>query len=299
MIIKIIFFIIIVIISIILFNLIKNINYNNLLTISAKNKQLINKNHNKLNINIILYSNNEPFNTTKKLIIKSIQNYSNNNIIIHNYNLKKIKNCKWFKKIKDLPYIFKNGRRDGYYNCWKPFIVKEVYNKINKNDIIYYVDCSQYYIDGFTQNIDKLCSIAFSNNFIAGSCGNYINNDTIGCCNNLLIWNKIIFNNNNKNYLDKKHVLNSWFILKKCNENNDFINDWVYYCLYKDKQIKYPMITYHHTVDQSIFNILVYKYKQLVFFNKNISHNRNKDKNLVLKIINNSENINDYFIYLN
>lgn len=296
MIIIIIFFIIIVII--LLFYLIKNNNYNNLLTISANNKQLINKSHNKLNINIVLYSNNEPFNTTKKLIIDSILNYSNNNIIIHNYNLKKIKKCKWFKKIKKLPFIYINGRRDGYYNCWKPFIVKEVYDKIKKNDIIYYVDCSQYYKNGFTQNIDKLCSIVFNNGFIAGSCGNNINNNYFGCCNNLLIWNKIILNINNKSYLNKKHVLNSWFILKKCDENNSFINEWVFYCCYKDTKIKYPMVTYHHTADQSIFNILVYKYKPLVFFNKNISHDENKDKNLVLKIINNSDNINDYFIYL-
>ena len=49
----------------------------------------------------------------------------------YDYNLKTIKKRPWFHYIKDLPSIHKKGRRDGYYNCWKAFIVKEVYDEIN------------------------------------------------------------------------------------------------------------------------------------------------------------------------
>ena len=67
---------------------------------------------------------------------------------------------------------------------------------------------------------------------------------------------------------------------------------------YTDKDAIYPLVTYHHTADQSIFNILVIKHKLLIFYDKNVSHSTNKNKNIVLNIINNSTNINEYFICL-
>ena len=63
-----------------------------------------------MNVHLILYSNNDPFDITKKLIIDSINEYSKNNIIIHDYNLEKIMNLEWFYLIKDLPSIDKLGR---------------------------------------------------------------------------------------------------------------------------------------------------------------------------------------------
>ena len=41
--------------------------------------------------------------------------------------------------IENLPKVkngSKSGRRDGYYNAWKPYITKEVYDIANENDII-------------------------------------------------------------------------------------------------------------------------------------------------------------------
>lgn len=251
-----------------------------------------------MSIHLVLYSNNEPYNTTKRITIESITKYTKKPIIIHDYNLESIKLLDWFQNIKDLPSIHKDGRRDGYYNCWKAFITKDVYDMMNNDDILYYVDSSQYFISGFTENIDKLCDIVNEKGFIAGSVSNDVTNNTINCCNNLSIWNKIIQNNDNNNYLEKMHVLNSWFILKKLEKNNQFINDWVYYSIYKDDELHEPLVTYHHTADQSIFNILVIKYNLFVFYHENIIHNDNKNKNLVLNIINNTNNANDYFIHL-
>ena len=45
-------------------------------------------------------------------------------------------------------------------------------------------------------------------------------------------------------------------------------------------------------------NILVYKYNFKVFCNPKITHNRNKDRNKVLKTINNEDKIDKYFINL-
>lgn len=251
-----------------------------------------------MSVHLILYSNKEPFDTTKKLTIESIHKYTKKKVIIHNYNLEKIKQKEWFQHIKDLPSIHKSGRRDGYYNSWKPFITKDVYDEMKDGDILYYVDSSQYFKIGFTENIDKLCNIVNEKLCLAGSIGNNVKNNSFNCCDNIMIWNKIMPDKDNTKYLSKPHVLNSWFLFKKCDSNNTFINDWTYFSYYKDKEAIYPLITYHHTADQSIFNILVVKHKLPIFYEKNVKHNDNKNKNLVLNIINNSTNIEKYFIYL-
>jgi hypothetical protein len=146
--------------------------------------------------------------------------------------------------------------------------------------------------------MDKLFNIVIKKGAIAGSVGDDIKNNTDGCCNNISIWNKIIPNNNNKIFLNKMHVLNSWFIFKKCEINNIFINEWVFFTCYKDSELNDPLVTYHHTVDQSIFNILVIKHHLPVFYSKNIKHSENKNKNTVLNIINNASNTDKLFIYL-
>jgi hypothetical protein len=252
-----------------------------------------------MSIHLILYSNNEPYNTTKQLTIDSVHMFTKKNIIIHNYNLEKIKNLYWFQKIQDLPIINRPGRRDGYYNIWKSFIVKDVFDMMNDNDILYYVDSSQYFKIGFTENFDKLCDIANEKLCIAGSIGSDVKNNSFGCCDNLIIWNKIIPYEDNTKYLNYPHVLNSWFLFKKCEQNSFFINEWCLFSCYTDeKNIKYPLVTYHHTGDQSIFNILVIKYNLPVFYKDDIYHDENKNKNKVLNVINNTDDYNKYFIHL-
>ena len=80
---------------------------------------------------------------------------------------------------------------------------------------------------------------------IAGSVGKDIKNNSINCCDNINIWNKIIPDSNsdylniwnkiipdsNSDYLNNMHVLNSWFILIKNNINTNFLNDWSYWCV--------------------------------------------------------------------
>jgi hypothetical protein len=262
-----------------------------------------------LKVHLVLYSNNEPYNTTKKLLIDTLlgnDSLTKYNVVIHNYDLEKIKKCDWFKYISNLPLIdldkssqeYPNpeARRDGYYNAWKPFIVKEVYDIMEEDDILYYVDCSRHYISGFNENIDKLIEITKKCYGIAGSIGNDILNKSLGYADNIKIWDTIIKYRDNSVYLDKMHVLNSWFLFKKCDSNDSFINDWVYFSCYKDEKTNHPLVVFHHTGDQGIFNILVVKYNKPVFYHKNIGHNQNKDKNLVLNIINNTDNIKEYII---
>lgn len=141
--------------------------------------------------------------------------------------------------------------------------------------------------------------MSLNEGIIAGSVGYDIKNNSFGCCDNLDVWNKILQNNDNTKLLNNMHVLNSWFILVKNNINSKFIDDWEYWSVYQDGKFERPLVTYHHTADQSIFNILVYKYNFKVFYNKNIGHNTNKDRNIVLNIINNNSNYEEYFTHLN
>jgi hypothetical protein len=241
-----------------------------------------------MSVHLVVYSNGEPFNTTKTLTMKTVHQHTTKKVIIHDYNLKKIKKRPWFCHIKDLPFIDKPGRRDGYYNSWKAFITKEVYDGMKEGDILYYVDSSQYFKEGFTENIDRLCDIASELKCIAGSVGDDVRNKDKDCCNNVMVWNKII-PKVNKKYFNSPHVLNSWYLFKKCKSNDGFINDWVYYSCYTDKDTD-PLVTYHHTGDQSIFSILVMKYKLPVFYYQGIDHRSNKNKNLVLAVLNCSPN---------
>lgn len=255
-----------------------------------------------MSIHLVLYSNNEPYDTTKRYTIESIHKYTQKHVIIHDYDLEKIKQKDWFNHIKDLPSIYNDvsrseGRRDGYYNAWKAFITKEVYDKMNDGDILYYVDSSQHFRIGFNENIDKLCDIVNEKLCVAGSIGDDVRNNSFGCCSDIMVWNKIIPNNDNNEYLNKQHVLNSWFLFKKCESNNIFINEWVYFSYYTDNDAIYPLVTYHHTADQSIFNILVVKYKKYIFYHKNIGHGDNKNKNTVLNIVNNATDPTEHFIY--
>jgi hypothetical protein len=255
-----------------------------------------------MSIHLVLYSNNEPFNTTKKLTIESVNKSPSislkRNIIIHDFNLEKLKQHKLYHLIENLPNIHRLGRRDGYYNACKTICVYDIYHSINNDDILYYVDSSQHYRTGFNNNIDKLCDIVTKLEFIAGSVGDNVKNNSYQCCDNIDVWNKIIPNNDNLKYLSDRHVLNSWFILKKTLKNTLFIDEWLKWSFYKDEYFLDPLITYHHTVDQSIFNILVRKYNMYVFYNKKINHDQNKNKNTVLKVINKSSNAKKYFIIL-
>ena len=74
---------------------------------------------------------------------------------------------------------------------------------------------------------------------IAGSVGCDVKNNTSHCCNNINIWNKII---HNSDYLNKRHVLNSWFILVKNDINTIFLNDWNYWSVYKDNEFINPLL---------------------------------------------------------
>jgi len=164
--------------------------------------------------------------------------------------------------------------------------------------VLFYLDCSQYYKDGFKESIDRICSIALEKGIIAGSIGNTMKHGEFSLCNKINIWKKV-YAECDTNILEKPHILNSWFLLSKNNTNTQFMKDWIKWSMYTDEEFKDPLITEHLTVDQSIFNILVYKYKLPVYINTRNRHIDNKNYNRVLELINNAPNPYELFTILN
>jgi len=251
-----------------------------------------------MKLHLVLYSNQEKYEESKKLLMDTVKIFTKYDIVVHDYTLERIKTCLWFEKISKLVSIDKLGKRDGYFNSWKPYIIKDVYEILDEDDILYYVDCSKYYITGFTESIDKLIDAVSTRTFIAGSVGNNVLNNSYECCDNIDVWNKINPGIDNEKFLSKMHVLNSWFILKKAEICHTFINEWVYFTSYSDDELSLPLVTYHHTVEQSIFNILAYKYGLTVFYHNDIPHDKNKDRNEVLRALNSAVDANVFFIPL-
>lgn len=249
-------------------------------------------------LHLVMYSNGQPYTTTKHMTLDTISLHTSRNVIIHDYTLERIRSRPWFSLLETLPDIHRSGQRDGYYNSWKAFIVKDVYDMMNEGDLLYYVDSSKYFISGFTENIDRLCEISDEIGGIFGSVGDNVRNDSFGCCDKLSLWNHILKSNDNSNNVTKRHVLNSWFTIKKTSANTPFIEDWASLSVSPYDESNEPAVTSHHTGDQSIFNILVVKYGMPVFYSPDIRHDDNKNKNTVLQVLNNSADYSRYIIRL-
>jgi hypothetical protein len=170
------------------------------------------------------------------------------------------------------------------------------------DDILYYTDSSGYHQTGFEYNIDSLIEYAYSNKNVCGSFGYDVKNNSYNCCDDIKIWN-IIYGDvqtNINEILSKPHIINSWLVFSKNKENTQFINEWVSFV--NTELNNEPLITYHHTVDQSIFNILVHKYNFKSFFNHE-PHDLNKNHNNVHFVLNNEisngNSIDKFFIEVN
>jgi hypothetical protein len=250
-------------------------------------------------LHFITFANNEPFFSTQNKLISTIQKYTEYEVIFHNHNLNTIKNYEWFGFLEELFQIngeCYNWRRDGYYNAWKPFLMKEVYQKINIHDILYYVDSSRHFLNGFEQSIDKFLNFILNDQkYYIGSVSWNVNNNVKKCCDILPVWTEIIQNKYLcEMFINKPHLLNSHMAFTKNELCEKIINNWVYYI--QKKLNNNPLITYHHTIDQSIVNIIAYKYNLKVFYKQDILHNDNKNHNLIHQILNNEDNYKRYFI---
>lgn len=244
-------------------------------------------------VHLLTYANNQPFLTSQQQIKETFPLYTKKEFIIHEHNSTTIRTKSWFKYLEEFKRLPPNKRREDSWYVWKPFLTEDLYNQMNDGDILFYVDSSRHYKGGFAVNVDKLLQFAETNGHIAGSVGKNVTNDTKECCHDPRIWNHILKNNNHEFYLKKLHVLCSWFVLCKNETTNSFVREWS--ALVKEYVDGVPLISLHHTGDQSIFNVLAYKYNLTVFFHPDHSHEMNKNPNLVTSVLNKTVTPETYF----
>jgi hypothetical protein len=231
-----------------------------------------------------------PYSDTQSMLVDSIQLHTNREVVHHTFDLEKLKQQNWFHKIEHFPKVEMGSRdwaRDGYFCAYKALFANDLLSKIDEGDYIYHTDSSAYFREPFTQNLDRFFDYVDYNGHICGSHGNDFQHNSFGCFDRLDVW-RTIWPEVEKywpNILNHKHLLASWYCFKNNEENRKFIREWTY--LITDVMIENkPIVTLHHTVDQSIFNALVYKYGFRTFYN-NTHHIHNKNHNNVHRFINN------------
>jgi len=229
--------------------------------------------------------NNYNYARTQFLLNDSIENHTSYPVVFHTHNLETIKSKPWFVLLDELKKINSPYRRDGYFVAYKPLLIRDVYRQMDDGDVLYYADSSSYFPIGFMDNIDRMINYTLMNGHICGSFGNSLANIEGMCCSSMDAWRYIWNDCPDIEYcLFKQHVLNSWFSFAKNDMSEQFINEWADLTI-NGKIGDKPIITLHHTVDQAIFNILVYKHKMKCFHNKT-RHEANKNHNLIHQTLN-------------
>lgn len=240
-------------------------------------------------VHLVMYSNGEPFDSAKRKMMETIQKCTSRQVVCHAYDRTKIMSCDWYHHAETVSKIPEIRRRDGLHCVYKPFITNDVFQKMDDDDILFYADCSQYFNTtkiGFVEPLDVLFNKVEQCGHLAGAVDVNHSNMKSNCCTNLDIWDIVFPTGENKRNLMLPHVCASWFLLKRNELTETFMREWIYYCMYTDTSFPNPLITYHHTVDQSIFNILVVKYDMCVFQDHELNHHQIKNRNRVMKSLN-------------
>lgn len=236
-----------------------------------------------------------PYSDTQKMLVDSIQSQTKRKVVFHTHTLESLKQQSWFHKIEHFPNIDIGGKdwaREGYFCAYKALFANDLLDKIDEGDYIYYTDSSAYFREPFTENLDRFFDYVDYNGHICGSHGNDFSHNSFGCLKNQDVWQKVWYDSAKylPQLLNHKHMLASWYCFKNTEINRKFIREWSH--LITDVDIDgRPIVTMHHTVDQSLFNILVYKYGFRTFFN-NTHHDHNKNHNNIHRFINKLQ-IND------
>jgi hypothetical protein len=172
-----------------------------------------------------------------------------------------------------------NSTRGGGYWLWKPYIINKTLEKLNDNDILFYLDSKYYFIENFK-------NLYFE----------YMKN------NDLLIWknkpNDIIWYMKNwckmdiiikYNMYDKIFIENAedcWggaLIIKKNNNTIKYMKEWLdMCCIYENitdspTEIENNNEFIEHRHDQSLLSIIIYKYNiKMQYFEKKYLQNVRK-----------------------
>jgi len=166
--------------------------------------------------------------------------------------------------------------KGGGYWLWKPYIINSVLNKINENDIIFYLDSKYYFMEDFT----NLYSEHMKNN-------------------DLLVWknkpNERIWYMKNwckmdvimkYDIYDKVFIENAedcWggaLVIRKTDNTIKYMKEWLdMCCIYENitdspSEIENSSLFHEHRHDQSLLSVVLHKHNiNMVFFEKKYLQN--------------------------
>lgn len=175
---------------------------------------------------------------------------------LNSYNREWLITTKFYEKNKeilDLP-------RGGGYWLWKPFIILETLNKMNDNDLLFYLDSGDKFRDGLCQFLNDY----FSNNNVDSLL-------TFGGENKQKWYTKrdtfILMDCDSPEYHNHIQLEAGVVCLKKTDKTIKLVSDWLHYCSNPNIITDIENITKpnlegfkDHRHDQSILTNLAVKY---------------------------------------
>jgi hypothetical protein len=197
-----------------------------------------------------------------------------------NYGITHIKS--WSVKDFQDTLVYKKNKgffdKDRYDNgaAWKPWIVLDLFKKLNYGDIILYHDCNPYYLIYPIHSLIKLCDIK---GHIIHQWGDKQRN-----------WAKrdafVYMDCDNRKQHDAVAIQNTWFLLKKTKFNVQLVEEWFKYNM--DERIASYRLNStcgkkelkgfaENRGDQTIMSILCHKYGLKTF--KGIGGVKNRNLN--------------------
>lgn len=151
--------------------------------------------------------------------------------------------------------ILDQKRGCGYY-LWKPYIILETLKKINYGDIVFYLDCGDF----FEENIIDFIIQNSSNDYVF--CPGHPENRS---------WCKkdcfVLMDCDSEKYWNGSQIEAGIVLFKKTKKTMDLVNEWLTYCLDEniltdipDKHDRNGLPFKDHRHDQSVLSNLVIKY---------------------------------------
>lgn len=166
---------------------------------------------------------------------------------------------------------------------WKPYIILQKLKEIDYNDYVYYQDCSKYDTNGFKHSCKPVIQFMESNNLLIfpGLTPGNINkhHTSIQCLRHM--------GARNKKFLLKKIFHTSPLFIKKTDFTIKFIEEWLHFCCIPVCITRFIWKNGSHCCDQSILNILLFKYN-IKGLNYITDKNNTKSHNFYLELFSNN-----------
>ena len=166
--------------------------------------------------------------------------------------------------------------KGGGYWLWKPYIINSVLNKINENDIIFYLDSKYYFMEDFTdlysEHMKKNDLLVWKNkpNERIWYMKNWCKMDVIMKYD---IYDKVFIEN-------AEDCWGGALVIRKTDNTIKYMKEWLdMCCIYENitdspSEIENSSLFHEHRHDQSLLSVVLHKHNiNMVFFEKKYLQN--------------------------